>query len=130
MEETEDETEVMFSSVEIFEATEVTIRKLIGVNDVVEVAAKVTKVIRDYLLTIQTDTGLDVTEALKSSVESSLKTTFETGAFKASEIAEFTLADLLTTVKEETVGGILIIYDIDVVLEAAKSVIVEYLGVE
>ena len=133
MEESEEDQDITFDKESIFKAVEIIIKKVIGVNDVVEVVAKVTTQIREFLVTFNNSSGTEVTESLKTSVETSLQQGLSTSGLSsatADDISNITIDALSKTVKSETAEGKLITFDVSIIIEAAKAIIVQYLGVE
>jgi len=117
----------------IYELTEITVRKQLGVNDVVEVASKVILTIREFISSINTSAGTDVTISLQTVVESALQKSLSSSGAQsvtAGDVSNSVVEALQKTVESETAGGILISVDEAIIVDAAKTVIVKYLGVD
>jgi len=133
MEESEEETDITFSTDLIFESTEITIRKLFGVNDVVEVTAKVVKTMKEYLETVNSATGTDITEILKVSVVSAIEQSMsssETESITALDISNSVVDALKITVESESATAASISLDQSIIIDETKATIVKYLGVD
>ena len=132
-EESENGQDVTFNLLTIYEAVSIVIKKVLGVNDVVEVVAQVSTMVREFLSTFNNSSGTVVTEIIKTTIETSLQQTLSASGLlsvSASDISNVVIEALRKTVELETTGGELISFDITIIINAAKAIIVQYLGVD